>query len=241
MGFQSTVNINYAFGLIGQIYKDGPTRSQELLINSNGAANVVGYFFTKNAATNIASVGGVITQGAAVVTGSISGTTLTVTGVTSGALSIGQTITGSGVTGSTTITGYGTGAGGTGTYTVSTSQTAASTTITGAGGTPTVLGGILISPKSYAAVGTSAGGTLAATLAVPDNTLGEFATMGDFVVASGTACNIGDVFQYNVTTGALSTVAPGASPSSGCALVPNGIVIDFQNTAAGPAAIRLTN
>lgn len=67
-----------------------------------------------------------------VVTGSISGTTLTVSAVTSGGLAVGQTISGTGVTGGTTITAYGTGTGGTGTYTVSASQTVASTTIPGA-------------------------------------------------------------------------------------------------------------
>lgn len=66
-----------------------------------------------------------------VCTGSISGTTLTVTAITSGALAVGQVLTGTGVTGGTTITALGTGVGGTGTYTVSASQTVASTAITG--------------------------------------------------------------------------------------------------------------
>lgn len=66
---------------------------------------------------------------AANVTGSISGTTLTVTAVASGTLYIGQTIQGTGVTALTIITALGTGSGGTGTYTVSTSQTASSTTL----------------------------------------------------------------------------------------------------------------
>ena len=64
-------------------------------------------------------------------TGSISGTTLTVTAVTSGNIGIGSVITGTGITSGTTITGLITGLGGTGTYTVSASQTVASTTITG--------------------------------------------------------------------------------------------------------------
>lgn len=62
-------------------------------------------------------------------TGSISGTTLTITAVGSGSVSVGQVITGTGVTAGTSITGLITGTGGTGTYTVSTSQTVASTTI----------------------------------------------------------------------------------------------------------------
>jgi hypothetical protein len=63
-------------------------------------------------------------------TASISGTTMTVTAVASGTIAVGQLITGTGVTAGTTITALGTGSGSTGTYTVSTSQTVASTTIT---------------------------------------------------------------------------------------------------------------
>jgi hypothetical protein len=65
----------------------------------------------------------------AVVTGDITGTTLDVTVVTSGTLQIGQTLEGANVTDGTIITAFGTGTGGTGTYTVSPSQTAASATI----------------------------------------------------------------------------------------------------------------
>ena len=70
-------------------------------------------------------------------TGSISGTTLTIpaNGVTSGAITIGQTLSGTGVLAGTTIVGFTTGGGGNvneaGTYTVSKSQTVASTTIQG--------------------------------------------------------------------------------------------------------------
>jgi len=69
-------------------------------------------------------------------TGSISGTTLTVpaNGVTAGAITMGMTLSGTGITAGTTIVGFNTGAGGNvnegGTYSVSKSQTAASTTIT---------------------------------------------------------------------------------------------------------------
>lgn len=67
-------------------------------------------------------------------TGSISGTTLTITSApTTGSFAIGQPIYGTGVTSGTLITALGTGTGGTGTYTVSASQTVASTTISGGG------------------------------------------------------------------------------------------------------------
>jgi hypothetical protein len=59
------------------------------------------------------------------------GTTLDVSAVTSGTLAIGMVLSGTGVTANTTITALGTGSGGIGTYTVSTSQNVASTTIKG--------------------------------------------------------------------------------------------------------------
>lgn len=71
-----------------------------------------------------------------VVTGSISGTTLTVSAVTSGGIGVGSIISGTGVTAGTYISAVGTGRGGTGTYTVSSSQTVSSTTITATQGSP---------------------------------------------------------------------------------------------------------
>ena len=86
--------------------------------------------------SNANSGGTLITSGTSVstattsFTASISGTTMTVTAVASGTIVVGQLITGTGVTAGTTITAFGTGTGSTGTYTVSASQTVASTTIT---------------------------------------------------------------------------------------------------------------
>lgn len=73
---------------------------------------------------------------AAVFTGSISATTLTVTSVTSGGIAIGQVLSsggGSPVTTGTKITALGSGTGGTGTYTVTPSQTVTSRTIRAGG------------------------------------------------------------------------------------------------------------
>lgn len=70
---------------------------------------------------------------AAVVTASISTTTMTVTAVASGRLAVGQTLSGTGVTAGTRINGFLTGTGGTGTYTVSISQTKASGTVNATG------------------------------------------------------------------------------------------------------------
>jgi len=98
--------------------------------------------------------------GNAVVTGSISGTTLTVTGVTSGTLAVGSVLSGTGVTGGTYITALGTGTGGNGTYTVSASQTVASTTITA------VSGQIAVYLDNVAAVGAATSPTSDAAISV---------------------------------------------------------------------------
>src|SRR5574337_1644429 len=92
-----------------------------------------------------------------------------------------------------------------------------STNIAAVGGTiasGTVFAGILVNPKVYASVGSSSN-PLAPTLAIPDNAQGEFLTMGTIVVQLTAAANIGDLVQYNTTTGALSTVAPGGSATTG--------------------------
>jgi hypothetical protein len=75
-------------------------------------------------------------QMSATFTGSIAGNVLTVpaNGVTAGGINIGMTLSGTGITAGTRIVAFQTGAGGNvnegGTYTVSPSQTASSTTIT---------------------------------------------------------------------------------------------------------------
>lgn len=82
-----------------------------------------------NAIWQQARTGSIITQGIiASFTGSISGTTLTVTAITSGQIGVNTAITsGAGVAANTIITANGTGTGGVGTYTVSVSQSVAST------------------------------------------------------------------------------------------------------------------
>ena len=59
-------------------------------------------------------------------TGEMAGTTLTVSAVATGTIEVNDIITGTGVADNTRVTALGTGTGGTGTYTISTSQTVAS-------------------------------------------------------------------------------------------------------------------
>lgn len=104
----------------------------------------------------------------------------------------------------------------------------------------TVFAGILVNPKVYAACGTTTS-PLDISMSLPANAQGEFLTMGTIVVYLTAAANIGDLVQYNTTTGALSTVAPGSSATTGNALIPNAVVYRYPTTGAGLAAIRLTN
>jgi hypothetical protein len=82
------------------------------------------------------------TPSSAIFTGSISTTTLTVTSVQSGTIAVGQAIFGQGIAQNTVITGLGTGSGGVGTYTVSDSQTVASTAINSTASPAIVTGSI---------------------------------------------------------------------------------------------------
>lgn len=98
------------------------------------------------------------TIAAASVTASIAAAVMTVTAVGSGTLVVGQEVTGTGVTAGTYIIALGTGTGGTGTYTVSNSQTVSSTTITGIASVETkwyvvepVLAGELVKMSSWGA------------------------------------------------------------------------------------------
>jgi len=62
--------------------------------------------------------------------GSISGTTLTITAIVRGTVINGQYVNGQGIASGTRITAFGTGTGGTGTYTVNTSQTVSGNNVT---------------------------------------------------------------------------------------------------------------
>lgn len=99
-----------------------------------GTYNMSGSYTNGTGASYTATkkVAATINGQTASVTGSISTTTLTVTAVGSGTLAVGQILSGTGVTAGTRITGFISGTGGTGTYSVSVSQTVASTTITAA-------------------------------------------------------------------------------------------------------------
>ena len=137
-------------GILRQYFNQVDNLTQSLLTNTGGrfmrtvcgsfydttqqtaASTTTAYLMTLNSTdtpnTNNVSI---LASGSASFTGSIAATTLTVSAVASGTIYVGMTISGTGITAGTVISGYGTGRGGSGTYTVSISQTASSTTISG--------------------------------------------------------------------------------------------------------------
>jgi len=134
----------------------------------------------------------------AVFTGSISGTTLTVTAVSSGTISLGQLLTGTGMSLGTTITAYGNNTnGGAGTYTVSFSQTVASTTITGVGTTASGLRQIVLQqPTGVKLSSTSRQTTLVNTHTAPATT-----TVNTIAVPTGPAVS---TILGNIDTGDIT-------------------------------------
>jgi hypothetical protein len=127
---------------------------------------------------------------AATFTGSISTTTMTVTSVLSGTIAVGQAIFGNGVSQNTVITALGTGTGGTGTYTVSNSQTVASTTINSVASPAIVTGAISGTTLTVSAV-------TSGTLRIGQTIEGTGVTDGTIIKAFGTGS--GGVGTYTVS------------------------------------------
>ena len=120
-----------------------------------------------------------------------------------------------------------------------------STNVATMGGVPTpgtnVFAGILDNPKVYASRGAVGGSPLDPTMYLPGNSQGEFLTMGTIVVNIVGSANIGDLVQYNNTTGVLSAVVPGGTVTTGNTFIPNCVIWNYPTSATGLTAIRITN
>jgi len=140
VGLQSLGAHNiYQRGTVPTLTSNTFTGKQTFAVNSTGTATA-GFNVNSSQPLMTAPTAGSIewdgkleyVSESATFTATISGTTMTVTGTPVGILRIGMYISGTGVT-AAQITALGTGVGGTGTYTISVSQTVGSaTTITGA-------------------------------------------------------------------------------------------------------------
>jgi len=126
----------------------------------------------------------------AIFTGSIATTTLTVTAVLSGTIAVGQAIFGQGIAQNTVITAFVSGTGGTGTYTVSNSQTVTSTSINAVASPAIVTGSISTTTLTVTAV-------TSGTLRIGQTIEGTGVTDGTIITAFGTGS--GGVGTYTVS------------------------------------------
>lgn len=127
---QLFANLSALLGIRGGKWLDFPYGAFQDSTDQTDGSTAVAYYMRFN--TTDYSNGVTVESRSAVVTGSIALTTLTVSAVTSGTIYPSMQFTGTGVTAGTRIVAQLTGTpGGVGTYTVSISQTVASTTLTG--------------------------------------------------------------------------------------------------------------
>lgn len=88
--------------------------------------------------------------------------------------------------------------------------------------------GILVAPKTYALSGSA----LTPSLVLANETQAELMTMGMLIVRLPAACAIGDYVLYNDTTGALATMPPGDTATSGFSFA-NAVVSQATPNASG--------
>ena len=181
-------------GTTAQVYTDG-TNTYSSQTGSAGDFTVNGNLVVTGSSTetgNLSAAGALYAYTAATSTASsISGTTLTIGGTLTGTFFVGQIISGTGVISGTIITALGSGTGGSGTYTVSSSQTVSSTAINGA------VGVSLNNP--YIPGSLSVGGTLSVAQDA------SFTGTGEIKLPVGTTAQRASLptygmFRYNSTT-----------------------------------------
>lgn len=176
----------------------------------------------------------------AVFTGSISSTTLTVSSVSSGTIRVGQAIYGIGTANGTVITALGTGSGGTGTYTVSASQTVASQQLTGSTAGAIVTASIGLTLSGVAITGTA--GQFSCTAA------SQTLVVGQTIRISGTYGGTGSISGYTnpttyyivatngSTTFTLSTTSGGTGVTT-TAGTPTGLTYAVANNTMTVSAV----
>ena len=134
----------------------------------------------------------------AIFTGSISGTTLTVSVMQSGTIAVGQAIFGQGIAQNTVITALGTGTGGVGTYTVSDSQTVASTAINSVASPAIVTGSISGTTLTVSAV-------TSGTLKIGQTIEGSGVTDGTIITAFGSGSGGAGTYTVSASQTVSST------------------------------------
>lgn len=111
----------------------------------------------------------------------------------------------------------------------------------GAGGTG-VFAGLIGNPKQYASFGTSAGGPLAPTMTLPNNTIieGVETDYGFIAQLTNNNAKIGDYVVFLQADGTLQSVTPGSALPAGSTQIHGAMVDDVPGNTDGLCAIALT-
>lgn len=96
--------------------------------------------------------------------------------------------------------------------------------------------GILVNSKQYANYM-----NLAATMTLPDGSLGQPASMGHVLVTVANAVSPDDVAVYDTATGVISGMAAGGTVSESSASIPNAKFILRSASAGETAILELTD
>ena len=131
-------------------------------------------------------------------TGSISSTTMTVTTMLNGTIAVGQAVFGEGIAQNTVITALGTGTGGVGTYTVSNTQTVASTAINTTSAPAVVTG-------SIAGTTLTVSGVTSGILKIGQTIEGVGVTDGTIITAFGTGSGGAGTYTVSASQTVSST------------------------------------
>ena len=225
MGFQSSVQINMSGGIPGEQAFDSPWQAAPYtLISALSAYNNIGSTCCTITAQSFAQAG----SGALTRNGTTTSTSTSVSGLSATSdLVVGSLVQGAGIVKGTTIASI------TNSTTIVLSVAATASATVALIFTPPNFGfaGFLVDPKDVALFGTGSQ-PLAPTLNVPNNTLIECLTMGVIWVTLPAACNVGDSVVFNNTTGAISTIAPGATLANGTTFA-NAQVYYFEPDGSG--------
>ncbi len=230
--FQSTVNINYGFGVIGELIVDGPQRADSLTLDASGGT--IGNAFTKSKTTNIATQGGVI-GGSAIFAGILADPKVYASrGVSASPLDPTLVLPGNSqgefVTMGTIVVNLATAAN------IGDQVTYDTTT------------GALSAVAPVATFTASQATTVLTVTAITGGSIGvgSVITSGGAIIGKvlSLGTGTGGTGTYNLDTSA--TVSSGAmtatsAPAAGTGFVPNAVVWNFPTSAAGLVAIRLTN
>jgi len=194
----------------------------------------------QNAIVAAASQG--VISAAAVFTASISGNILNVTNVSQGALAVGQVLTDTtgDLASGTQITAFLTGAGGVGTYTVSTPQTVASETMTGTTNASQVVPNLRarIGQTLYATTYVQAINALGPWAQVASIDIGSYNTPGATVIGSISGTTL------TVTSVSSGTLAIGQSlfgSAGGTGVLPNTQITAFGGGSGGTGTYVVNN